>query len=175
MDFPITIDRDACANLPGIESGTYLVSVDDSAISVYFGDRFEADIALSAVASAQPMDDPRPQAFLPMGVSSAVSTLGPETVTVLGAHTGLVEMTFREPVEARVPPPDARPNSEPDATDGTIRIRRLIFNLDDPEEFLSALNRQREGGSPGSDQPLEADAVDTELEQSSARPWPTGG
>ena len=57
MDFPITIDRDACANLPGIESGTYLVSVDDSAISVYFGDRFEADIALSAVASAQPMDD----------------------------------------------------------------------------------------------------------------------
>ena len=154
MDFAIAIDKDACANLPGLDPKDARVELNDSSLAVHFGERFDADVDLAAITEARHMPDPRPQTYLTMGVSAAVNTMGVDTVSVLGSHEGLLEIGFRDLVQAHVPPPRGTPNSEEGTGDGTIMMRHLIVNLEDPDGFLRALDERLHAGvNPEGEQP----------------------
>jgi len=145
MDFAFAIDPEACVNLPGLRTSSARAAIDGSTLTVDFGELFHSEIALSAVSDAREIPDPRPETYLAMGVSAAVSTLGYDTVTVAGSYQGLVEIDFSQDVAARVRPPGDTPNSDAGEGNGAITFRHLVLSLQDPGSFLDALGRRNQG------------------------------
>jgi hypothetical protein len=141
MDFNIRLDDTAQENLPGVSKRKSGVTVGDSDLSVQLGNDFEATIPLNRVEGAELLADPRPGVYLTMGISAAVENLGRDTVAVVGSYDGLVTVNFKEMVGSHVRPTGPTSNtSEKDEGAGTIRFQHLILSLEQPEEFVNALN-----------------------------------
>jgi hypothetical protein len=87
------------------------VQVTDSDLVVNFGTEFSAHVSRSAIAGVQPVADPRPGVYFPMGLSAAVDKLGRDTVCIVTSYTGLVQVDFRQEVQGEGRPVERRRES----------------------------------------------------------------
>lgn len=108
MDFNLRVDPGALVNLEEVNPATAGVQVTDSDLIVNFGTEFSARVSRSAIAGVQPVADPRPGVYFPMGVSAAAEKLGRETVCIITSYTGLVQVDFRNEVQGEGRPIERR-------------------------------------------------------------------
>jgi hypothetical protein len=134
MDFAIRLDKDTKYVLPDLRQRDARVEVGQSELHVQLGYQFDLRTPIRDVTKVEPMADPEPSVFLPIGVSQAVEQLGRDTICVVGSQEGLVAVEFRDQVEAQVQP-------SRDAGPATIQMKRLILSLQDPDGFLKALQQ----------------------------------
>lgn len=101
MNFNLRIDSGALINLSGVTPEVTGVQVTDSELVVSLGQEFDAHINRSAITHAEPFPDPRPSVYFPMGLSSAVNQIGPDTVCVVTSYDGLVKVDLGQQVEGQ--------------------------------------------------------------------------
>ena len=146
MKFALRVDEDDARSLaPDLTAASSYVEITDSELEIHVGQELETSTPLSLVTSAEQLDDPRPEVFLPLGVSAAVEQLGRDTVSAVGAYDGLVAVRFREPIEADVRPIDYSPGDDvvPDAS--KVTFQRLVLSVENPAEFVQAINQHGKG------------------------------
>lgn len=149
MEYKIAFDDNAQDYLPGMDLGDSSVELDDSVLAVRLGDEFEARLPVTSVSAVRSMPDPRPEVFLPPGLSAAMEQLGRDTVAVIGSYDGLIAIDFEEPVEARLNPTDSSSQGEP-ANAATVQFRHLILSLEDPQSFTTDLTKRIDAPGPSS-------------------------
>lgn len=101
MHFNLRLDPGALVNLDGVKQTATGVEVTDSELVVTLGAEFEANINRAAIARAEEFPDPRPGVYFPMGLSSAVNQIGPDTVCVVTSYDGLVRVDLNQQVEGK--------------------------------------------------------------------------
>ena len=146
MDYKVRLDDDANLYLSNVSSRNSGAELTDTDLCVQLGKEFEIRIALDMVAGAEPMADPRPEVYLPLGVSAAVDRLGRDTLAAIGSYDGLVIIHFKEMVDARVAPTGGSAAERTAADQAPVKLQNLIVSLEDPEGFVSRV-RERVGGA----------------------------
>jgi hypothetical protein len=101
MHFNLRLDSGALVNLDGVKQAATGVDVTDSDLVVNLGTEFQANINRSSIARAEAFPDPRPGVYFPMGLSSAVNQIGPDTVCVVTSYDGLVKVDLNQQVEGQ--------------------------------------------------------------------------
>jgi hypothetical protein len=101
MHFKLRVDPGALVNLPGVTATSAGVDVTDSELAVNLGPEFQAQISRTAIGSVEEFSDPRPGVYFPMGLSSAVNQIGPDTVCVVTSYDGLVKINLNQQVEGK--------------------------------------------------------------------------
>ena len=109
----------------GIGPGLTRISINDGGVLVRMGWAFQATIPASAVAQAE-LDGSRVTGW---GVHGRAGSW-----LVNGSSRGIVRLDIEPPVSARV-------------IGFAVRLRTLRLSLADPDAFLGALRKQREGAS----------------------------
>jgi hypothetical protein len=158
MDFTIRIDDEAEAYIPSVKQGKVAVTLGESHLAVHLGALFDLSVDVAAIAGACEMENPEPQVYLPLGISMAAEQLGRDTIAAVTSQDGLVMIDFAQPVEARKGPPAQDSDSDDSDTDesdagstGTmLTLQHLILSLQEPAEFVNAL-QHRIGGAAAVD------------------------
>jgi hypothetical protein len=78
--------------------------------------------------------------MLPFGISAAVQQFAADTVAAIGSHEGLVALDFHRTLEAKTLTAAAASGEAPRSEQAVLGIGHLVLSLEDPEDFVSALN-----------------------------------
>lgn len=142
MEYKVQLDDDANLYLSGANSRNSGAELTGSDLCVQLGKEFEIRVGLDTVAGVEQMADPRPEVYLPLGVSAAVDRLGRDTLAAIGSYDGLVIIHFKEMVDARVAPTGGSAAERTAADQAPVKLQNLIVSLEDPEGFVSRLKEQ---------------------------------
>ena len=111
MDFKLRVDSGALVNLADVKGNSAGIEVTDADLLVNLGTEFNAQLSRSAIAQAEPISDPRPTVYFPMGLSAAAEKLGRDTVCVVTSYDGLVKVDFNQEVQGEGRPARVRSHS----------------------------------------------------------------
>ncbi|MBV9281143.1 MAG: hypothetical protein JOZ41_13760, partial [Chloroflexi bacterium] len=92
-------------------------------------------------------EDPRPEVYLPLGISVAVEQLGRDTLVAIGSYANLVRLDLNRQVEVHSTAAGLVQAMQPEGPMAALHPRHLILSLTDRDGFTRAVGERAAGSA----------------------------